>query len=128
MTLNKVDVITLFVDDVPRAKAFYQDVFGLDVIFEDTDSAVVRLANLIINVLRNENAPTLVEPYTTVGSGTQARFLLTIQVEDVDATIAELATHGVALLNGPTDRPWGRRTAAFADPAGHVWEIAQIIG
>jgi uncharacterized glyoxalase superfamily protein PhnB len=33
----------------------------------------------------------------------------------------------VALLNGPIDRPWGRRTAAFADPAGNVWEIAQIL-
>jgi uncharacterized glyoxalase superfamily protein PhnB len=29
------------------------------------------------------------------------------------------------LLNGPIDRPWGRRTAAFADPAGHLWEVAQ---
>ena len=35
-----------------------------------------------------------------------------------------LAERGVALLNGPVDRPWGIRTAAFADPAGHVWEIA----
>ncbi|HPM51986.1 MAG TPA: hypothetical protein PK282_07100, partial [Rhodoglobus sp.] len=33
--------------------------------------------------------------------------------------------HGaVEQLNGPVDRPWGIRTAAFADPAGHVWEIA----
>jgi catechol 2,3-dioxygenase-like lactoylglutathione lyase family enzyme len=126
--LDKLDVITLFVDDVPRTKAFYQDVFGLDVIFEDADSAVVKLANLIINLLRTDNAPTLIEPYTAVGGGTQARFLLTIEVEDVDATIGELARHGVSLLNGPTDRPWGRRTAAFADPAGHVWEIAQLIG
>jgi uncharacterized glyoxalase superfamily protein PhnB len=31
----------------------------------------------------------------------------------------------VKLLNGPMDRPWGIRTAAFADPAGHVWEIAK---
>ncbi len=31
------------------------------------------------------------------------------------------------LLNGPQDRPWGRRTAAFADPAGHVWELAHEI-
>jgi len=35
--------------------------------------------------------------------------------------------HGVTLLNGPVDRPWGRRTAAFADPSGNVWEVAQIL-
>jgi uncharacterized glyoxalase superfamily protein PhnB len=22
------------------------------------------------------------------------------------------------------DRPWGIRTACFADPSGHIWEIA----
>jgi catechol 2,3-dioxygenase-like lactoylglutathione lyase family enzyme len=31
----------------------------------------------------------------------------------------------VELLNGPIDREWGVRTAAFADPDGHVWEVAQ---
>jgi catechol 2,3-dioxygenase-like lactoylglutathione lyase family enzyme len=34
----------------------------------------------------------------------------------------------VELLNGPLDREWGVRTAAFADPDGHVWEIAQELG
>jgi uncharacterized glyoxalase superfamily protein PhnB len=36
-----------------------------------------------------------------------------------------LRGRGVEFLNGPQDRPWGQRTAAFADPDGHVWEIAQ---
>jgi uncharacterized glyoxalase superfamily protein PhnB len=45
-------------------------------------------------------------------------------VADVDATCAELERRGVQFLNGPIDRPWGARTAAFRDPAGHVWEIA----
>ena len=29
------------------------------------------------------------------------------------------------LINGPLDRPWGVRTITFADPGGHIWEIAQ---
>jgi uncharacterized glyoxalase superfamily protein PhnB len=45
-------------------------------------------------------------------------------VDDVDATAAELKRRGVELLNGPTDRPWGIRTASFPDPGGHIWEIA----
>jgi uncharacterized glyoxalase superfamily protein PhnB len=57
--------------------------------------------------------------------GSGARVLLTIKVDDVDLVCAELHKLGVALLNGPIDRPWGRRTAAFADPSGHVWEVAQ---
>jgi lactoylglutathione lyase len=38
-----------------------------------------------------------------------------------------LADSGIQLLNGPVDRAWGLRTAAFADPDGHVWEVAAPI-
>ena len=55
-----------------------------------------------------------------------ARFQFTISVDDVDATRADLAGRGVELLNGPMDRPWGIRTAAFRDPAGHIWEVASV--
>jgi uncharacterized glyoxalase superfamily protein PhnB len=45
-------------------------------------------------------------------------------VDDADEAARELATRGVTLLNGPMDREWGLRTAAFADPDGHIWEVA----
>jgi catechol 2,3-dioxygenase-like lactoylglutathione lyase family enzyme len=125
--LNKVDVITLFVEELAPAKAFYQDVFGLEVVYEDDVSAVVKLDNLLINLLHKGNAPTLVEPAEVGDADRGARLLLTIEVEDANATCAELEKHGVKLLNGPIDRPWARRTAAFADPAGNVWEIAQVL-
>ncbi len=51
--------------------------------------------------------------------------LLSLWVEDVDAACRELQDRGVVLLNGPVDRAWGKRTAAFADPSGAVWELAQ---
>lgn len=124
--LSKLDVITLFVEDLPAARKFYSEVFGLEVIWEDEASAVVRMSNLMINLLRVSNAPTLIEP-TPVAAPGGSRALLTIEVDDADAVCAELAAHGVTLLNGPVDRPWGRRTAAFADPAGNTWEIAQVL-
>jgi catechol 2,3-dioxygenase-like lactoylglutathione lyase family enzyme len=124
--LSKLDVITLFVEDLPAARKFYSEVFGLEVIWEDDASAVVRMSNLMINLLRVSNASTLIEPATVAAPG-GSRALLTIEVDDADAVCAELAAHGVTLLNGPVDRPWGRRTAAFADPAGNTWEIAQVL-
>jgi len=33
--LNEIEVITLFVEDLPATKAFYTDVFGLEVIYQD---------------------------------------------------------------------------------------------
>ena len=64
-------------------------------------------------------------PTARPDAGTRAQ--LTLTVDDVDARCAELESRGVQLLNGPMDRPWGVRTAALADPAGHVWELAQPI-
>ncbi|WP_328904580.1 MULTISPECIES: VOC family protein [unclassified Streptomyces] len=125
--LDRLEVITLFVEDVVAAKRFYQDVFGLEVVFENEDSAVVKLSNTMINLLVTDNAPTLVEPRPVAAPEAGARLLLTIEVEDADAVCAELVEHGVTLLNGPVDRPWGRRTAAFADPSGNVWEVAQVL-
>lgn len=122
--LSKLDIITLFVEDLPESKRFYSEVFGLEVVYENDDSAVVKMSNLIINLLRVSNAPTLVEPVPVAAPG-GSRALLTIEVDDANAVCAELKAHGVSLLNGPVDRPWGRRTAAFADPAGNTWEIAQ---
>jgi lactoylglutathione lyase len=58
------------------------------------------------------------------GARDGSRFMLTVDVPDVDAVVARLAERGIALLNGPVNRPWGPRTAAFRDPDGHAWEIA----
>lgn len=52
---------------------------------------------------------------------------MSIKVEDVDAVSAELANEGVPLLKDPLDRPWGRRTACFADPDGYCWGISQVL-
>jgi catechol 2,3-dioxygenase-like lactoylglutathione lyase family enzyme len=120
-----ISTITLFVEDLPATKQFYQDVFGLPVHFEDPESAVFNFGNMLVNLLKVSAAPELIEPAVVGGADAGARLQLTINVDDVDAVCAELAKRGVELLNGPIDRPWGVRTACFRDPAGHVWEIAK---
>jgi catechol 2,3-dioxygenase-like lactoylglutathione lyase family enzyme len=120
-----IGAITLFTEDLDRAKVFYQQTFGLPVVFEDEDSAVFKFDDTLINLLKVSAAPELIGPATVAGPESGSRFQLTIGVDDVDAVCAELARRGVTLLNGPMDRPWGVRTASFTDPAGHIWEIAQ---
>ena len=121
----EIEVVTLFVEDVQATKSFYLDVLGAELVFGDEGSAVVKLSNLMINLLRVDNAPTLVEPLLVGGPAAGARALYTIRVPSADAAYEELIDRGATFLNGPVDRPWGRRTAAFADPAGNVWEIAE---
>ena len=125
--VNKITEITLFVEDLGRSKAFYQKTFNLVVIYEDESCAVFNFGNININLLQQSNAHELIEP-AKVGSGSEgARFQFTIQVPDIDKVCGELKMHGVTLLNGPITRPWGRRTACFSDPDGHLWEIAQLL-
>jgi len=125
--LESVGAITLFVEDVQRAKAFYADVFGVTIVFEDESSAAFKFENTIVNLLDASQAHDLIAPAAVAGPEAGSRFQLTVWVDDADAVCAELTRRGVTLLNGPVDREWGMRTAAFADPAGHVWEIAQSL-
>jgi len=120
-----ISAITLFVEDLAVTKAFYQEVFGLPVHFEDDDSAVFVFGDTMINLLKVGEAPELIAPAPVAPPEAGARYQFTIPVDDVDAMCEELRRRGVELLNGPMDRPWGIRTAAFRDPAGHIWEIAK---
>jgi catechol 2,3-dioxygenase-like lactoylglutathione lyase family enzyme len=122
---RKLSAITLFTEDLDATKRFYAEVFGVPKVLEDDDSAVFDFGNTLVNLLRMSAVPELIGPATAGGADAGPRFQLTIDVEDVDATCAELVRRGVQLLNGPMDRPWGIRTATFRDPAGHVWEIAK---
>ena len=119
-----IAAITLFAEDLEAARAFYEGALGLPVTFEDENSAVFAFGATVVNLLRTAAAPELIAPAEVAAPEAGARFQLTLAVEDVDRTAAELAGRGVELLNGPMDRPWGIRTASFRDPAGHIWELA----
>ncbi|WP_199550029.1 VOC family protein [Streptomyces sp. N35] len=116
--------ITLFAEDLAAAKEFYQRAFGLPVHYENDTSAVFRFGGTLINIIDVGGAPELIAPAPVADPKAGSRLQFTLTVDDVDAMCEELEARGVSLLNGPLDRPWGIRTAAFQDPAGHIWEIA----
>jgi catechol 2,3-dioxygenase-like lactoylglutathione lyase family enzyme len=120
-----ISAITLFVEDLDAARTFYDEVFGLPIHFEDSHSAVFRFGDMLVNLLIEPAAPELISPAELAPRAAGSRMVLTLTVDDVDATCAELADRGVDLLNGPLDRPWGIRTASFIDQNGYIWEIAK---
>jgi len=125
--LNSVGAITMFVADHLRAKSFYRKAFDVETVYEDDHSIAFQFESMIVNLLVTNEAHELIAPAVVAEENTGTRFQLTIWVDDTDAACEELGRRGVELLNGPIDRPWGMRTAAFADPDGHVWELAAKI-
>jgi catechol 2,3-dioxygenase-like lactoylglutathione lyase family enzyme len=123
---REIGAMTLLVADLERSKQFYQDAFSLTAQYEDADSVMFRFKDMYVflrkaPVADGPPADTVLE----LALGGAGQFA--IIVEDVDAVSAELAERGVPVLSGPSDRDWGMRTITFADPNGHVWEIAQPV-
>lgn len=128
---KSVGRVTVFVDDVDQARAFYQRIFGLPADQESHGAASFRFQNLIVALPDVPGARELIAPAAVASRGAGSRFQFTNFMDpdhcDVDAACAELAEHGVELLSGPLDRPWGKRTAVFADAGGSIWELAQNV-
>jgi lactoylglutathione lyase len=119
-----IGAITVFTEDLAAARAFYLEVFELPVHWQDEVSCVFRVGDVLINLLDAAEAPELIGPHPLAAPDAGARAQFTITVDDVDAVAERVVAHGARLVNGPLDRPWGIRTALFADPAGTLWEIA----
>jgi lactoylglutathione lyase len=66
LSLKSVNVINLFAEDLVGTKSFYQEVFGLPLIFEDEKSALFKFENMMLMV-RDAAVPELIAP-EAVGS------------------------------------------------------------
>jgi catechol 2,3-dioxygenase-like lactoylglutathione lyase family enzyme len=120
---REIGAATLYVPDLGEARKFYSAVFGLDAQAMDDDTVMVRFEGILVFLHKSSAAARpLPEVLEEAGKGAGQ---FAIIVDDVDAVCAEIAGRGVKPLSGPADRDWGMRTATFADPGGHIWEIAQ---
>jgi hypothetical protein len=64
-----VAAITLFIADRERSQAFYARAFDDEPIFEDDNSVVFRLENLVLNLLVRSSAFELIEPAAVADPG-----------------------------------------------------------
>ena len=116
MELGSVNV---FVSDLPRVIAFYQDVLGLECLrseeafgYASFDAGPVRLGLAEVG----EEQEALLERHTGVG----------FMVEDLQAEHARLAEAGVVFPLPPERQAWGGYMALFADPDGNVFYLDQL--
>lgn len=123
---REIGAMTLLVADLGASKHFYQEAFGLAAQHEDAVSVMFRFKNMYVFLRKAPvaDAPPA-DPVLELAQSGAGQFA--IIVDDVDAVSSELAGRGVPVISGPSDRDWGMRTVTFADPSGHVWEIAQPV-
>jgi len=53
--------ITLFTENLEQAKEFYQNVFGLPIDYEDSNSAVFKFGDTLVNLLKITEAKGLID-------------------------------------------------------------------
>jgi lactoylglutathione lyase len=125
MTWDKrIDVIDMYIEDVDRTRAFYEQVFGLPAQRHPDGLVYFTFGETLMHLRDVDSAAEFIAPARAATGKDGSRGVFTIFTENVDAACSELIDRGITLLNGPTDRWWGIRNACFADPSGQIWEIA----
>jgi len=128
----RIKVVTLGVDDLEAALAFYRDGLGLRtkgiVGTEFEDGAVVFFEMNDGLVLALWPRPALArDAKVAVGSRSATELSLGHNVgskEEVDAVMAQAAAAGARVTDPAGDRFWGGYAGYFQDPDGHLWEVA----
>ncbi len=124
---QRITVVTLTVADVPAARRFYEAGLGWRPARGTDDSVAFYQAGGLVVALwgRADLAADagLEAPPDTV-SGAVALALNVDSREAVDRVVREAVAAGGRALRAPAEVFWGGYTGYFADPDGHVWEIA----
>ena len=106
-------VANIATQDVARAKRFYQDVLGLDLLMDH---------GWIQTYGSQAEMSVLISVASEGGSGTPVPDL-SIEVDDVDAAFDRMKGAGFPIEYGPVDEPWGVRRFYARDPFGKLINV-----
>ncbi|WP_163558010.1 VOC family protein [Halomonas sp. NO4] len=123
---QRLSVITLGVGDLARARRFYEEGLGWQVGMAVTGEVVFfQLNGLILSLYRRADLAKdagVPDP----GSGFAGIALAhNVAIEaDVDRVIGEAERAGGQVVKPACKAEWGGYSGYFADPDGHLWEVA----
>lgn len=124
----RINLITLGVADLPRSVAFYErglglprhDFAGEGVAFFALDGTWLALY---------PRAALAADAGVPDGGGGFGGITLAHNVGDreaVDRVLAEAVAAGASLVKPAQEAFWGGYSGYFADPDGHLWEVAHV--
>ena len=121
---QRVSLITLGVRDMDRAARFYEEMGWQRVESPDGVIAFDLIGQTLGLYPLEALAGEIGVPADQLGNGTLTLAHNVRQKERVDALLASAAAAGATILKKPCDVFWGGYHGYFADPDGHIWEIA----
>jgi uncharacterized protein len=121
----RLTLVTLGVEDFGHALAFYRDGLGLPVETLMDDVAFFRLGGVRLSIYPRE---ALAEGAQVPAEGSGFRGVTlahnVASKAEVDAVLEEAVRAGARLVKPAQDVFWGGYSVYFADPDGHLWEVA----
>ncbi len=126
----RISFITLGVKDVAAAARFYEHVLGLPrkPLPEGAGVAFFEMGKTWLALYgREELAHDAGVPYVPLPPGGFSGVTLAHNVKSpelVDALLAHVAANGGRITRAGSKAFWGGYTGYFADPEGHLWEVA----
>jgi catechol 2,3-dioxygenase-like lactoylglutathione lyase family enzyme len=125
--LGRVLETALYVDDLERAAAFYEQVLGLTALSQDSRFCAYDVGGVSVLLLfkRGATLETVHLPGGTIpphdGQG-PIHMAFAVGVAELPAWELRLEQQGVA-IEGRTDWPRGGHSVYFRDPDGHLLEL-----
>lgn len=116
----QVAVVSVPVSDQERAKAFYVDTLGWDLVRDD--DSVPGLRWVQVRPGASSPALTLVTWFDTMPAGSIRGLVFT--VPDVHNVYSQLVARGVEFDGPPQEQPWATETV-FRDPDGNEFVLQQ---
>jgi len=121
----RISLLTLGVADLKRAKAFYVQIGFTASSAGGGDVVFLHAGPMALCLFPRESLACDAE-LSAQGSGFRGIAIAhnVREKEAVDAVIAEAAAAGGSVVKPAHDAVWGGRSGYFADPDGHLWEVA----
>jgi uncharacterized protein len=122
---QRISIVTLGVRDVERARAFYEALGWKAGMVVPDDVSFFQAGGMIFGLWQREKlaADAGLSADGSGFSGVSLAYNARSEAE-VDAVIAEAEAAGATILKRPQRAFYGGWYAYFADPEGHVWEVA----
>lgn len=121
---QRISLITLGAKDVDRAAGFYDALGWRRVKTEDGVIAYDLIGQTLGLYPLDKLAEDMGLPVVSLGTGAMTLGYNAPSREDVDTVMARASEAGAQIIKPASEVFWGGYHGYFADPEGHIWEIA----